>query len=82
MTPDTISTLVTAVTATGLVLAGLAALLALPWRREDLLGAERAARVLGHAALVAAAGPARAPRATPSAAPVGLAPAPARARAA
>jgi len=82
MSPDTIDSLVTAVTAIGLGLAGLAALLALPWRRDELIGCDRAARVLGHAALAAVVGPAPAPVRGREAAPVGLTPVAARARAA
>lgn len=42
MSPETIDTLITALITGGLVLAGLAALAALPWRRTDVDAAHRA----------------------------------------
>lgn len=51
MTPESADTLVTALLSIGLVLSGIAAIAALPWRRSELDGAHRAALSIGHLAL-------------------------------
>jgi hypothetical protein len=56
MSSETIDTIVTVVLSAGLVLAGVGALAALPWRRGEVDAAHRAWVTVGHAVLAAVFG--------------------------
>lgn len=51
MSPETVDTVVTVALTVGLVLSGVAAIAALPWRRAEVDAAHRAAVALGMGAL-------------------------------